>query len=162
MTPIPVLKYVPLPTDQVRGFQRSTVDSNGLMPERVSQGSGPCRHCLCPIQPHEEMLVLGYCPFPSLQPYAETGPIFLHARECDPYTEVSVLPAMYGSASDALMIVRGYGYNNRIEYSATAVVAVNQLEKSCRELLANEDVAYLHIRDASTNCYQFRVERGAA
>ena len=69
---------------------------------------------------------------------------------------------MYDRATDALMIVRGYGHNNRIEYSATAVVAVNQLEKSCRDLLANEDAAYLHIRGASTNCYQFRVERGAA
>ena len=162
MTPIQTLKYLPLPTDQVRSFQRGKVDSNGQIPERVSQGGGPCRYCLCPIQPHEEMLVLGHCPIPSLQPYAETGPIFLHARECDPYTEVSVLPTMYDRAADALMIVRGYGHNNRIEHTATAVIAVNQLEKICRESLANENVAYLHIRGASTNCYQFRVERGAA
>ena len=77
-----------------------------------------------------------------------------------PYTEVSVLPAMYDSTADTLMIIRGYGYNHRIEYSAATVVAINQLEKSCRDLLVNDAVAYLHIRGASTNCYQFRVERG--
>ena len=162
MEPIHSLKYISLPTDQVRGFQRGTVDSNGLMPERVSQGGGPCRHCLCPIHPHEEMLILGYCPFPSLQPYAETGPIFLHAKECKPYTDINVLPVMFSDSPDALMIVRGYNYNDRIEYGATAVISVNRLEKNCRDLLINEDVAYLHIRSALTNCYQFRVDGGSS
>lgn len=160
-TVIKALKYIPIPTEHARRFQHGQVDSNGQVPERLSQGGGPCRHCLCPIQPHEEMLIIGYRPFPSPQPYAETGPIFLHAKECEPYTEIGVLPAMFGNAPDALMIVRGYNYNDRIEYGATAVITVNQLDKSCKDLLMNEEVAYLHIRFASTNCYQFRVERGS-
>ena len=155
------LKYIHIPTEHARGFQHGQVDSNGQVPERVSEGGGPCRHCLQPIQPHEEMLIIGYRPFPSPQPYAETGPIFLHAKECEPYTDISVLPAMFSDAHETLMIVRGYNHNDRIEYGATAVVAANQLDKSCKNLLMNEEVAYLHIRFAPTNCYQFRVERGS-
>jgi hypothetical protein len=160
MTTVKTINYVPLPTDQVRDFQRGKIDSNGLVPERVSQGGGPCRHCLSQIQPNEEKLVLGYRPFPSLQPYAETGPIFLHAKECEAYNDRSVLPAMFEGMPDVLMIARGYDHNDRIEYGAMSVVAVNQLENCCSDLVKNERVAYIHVRFAATNCYQFRVERG--
>ncbi|WP_311199791.1 hypothetical protein [Jannaschia sp. M317] len=32
------------------------------------------------------MLICALCPFPAMQPYAETGPIFLHAADCPPGT----------------------------------------------------------------------------
>ena len=67
---------------------------------------------------------------------------------------------MFGNAPETLMIVRGYNAIDRIEYGATAVVSANQLDNSCKDLLMSGEVAYLHIRFAPTNCYQFRVERG--
>ena len=156
-----LLKFLPIPTGYVRSIQRGELDSNGQTPERHSKGGGPCRHCLQPINSDEEMLVIGYCPFPTPQPYAETGPIFLHARNCASYKDTNNLPHMFKKNSNSLMIVRGYGSDDRIQYDATAVIPVSELEIQCKKLLLNPEVIYLHVRFAATNCYQFRVERGS-
>jgi hypothetical protein len=70
-----------LPTETVRALQAGAADAYGMPPERkISDGDGvPCRHCLKNVGAGEPYLVLAYRPFPELQPYAETGPIFLHA-----------------------------------------------------------------------------------
>lgn len=77
-----LLRYVALPTEEVRALQRGGPDAYGMVPEkRISDGDGvPCRHCLTNVAAGKEYLVLAYRPFPDLQPYAETGPIFLCAE----------------------------------------------------------------------------------
>lgn len=153
-----MLRTVPLPTDQVRALQNGALDANGLKPKRVAQGGGPCRHCLQAIGKNEEKLVLCYRPFEQLQPYSESGPIFLHARPCLPYSEPNILPDMMKTWGDSLIIVRGYNSDHQIQYDAAVVVAADHLDKYCRQLLANHQVMYLHVRAAATNCYQFRIE----
>ena len=56
-------------------------------------------------------------------------------------------------------IVRGYSAENRILYGTGAVVPNADIPAYAQDLLAREDVAYLHIRSARNNCYQCRVER---
>lgn len=153
-----ILKIIPVPTQKVRAFQSGALDANGSIPERIAEGGGPCRHCLKPIHMSEEKLVLCYRPFDSLQPYAESGPIFLHAKKCSPYDKSNQLPDMLRDWGDALLIARGYTREDRIQYNAAVVIPANQLEKYCCQLLADKLVAYIHIRLGSTNCYQFRVE----
>ena len=64
-------------------------DAHGQKPEKqISDGDGvPCRHCLTRVAKGEPYLVLAYRPFPRDQPYAETGPIFLHAEPCPRFEE---------------------------------------------------------------------------
>ncbi|MEZ5754860.1 MAG: DUF1203 domain-containing protein [Paracoccaceae bacterium] len=80
-----MLRFVPIPTEIARAYQADGLDSYGLLPERrVSDGGGnPCRHCLRMIPAGAGMLVLAHRPFGALQPYAETGPIFLCADPCE-------------------------------------------------------------------------------
>ena len=156
MTPI---RYVALPTDAVRNLQNGGMDANGMSPEmRLSDGQGnPCRHCLNEIAKDEEMLILAYRPFPALQPYAELGPIFLHAAPCSRHPEAVALPAMFRGY--ARMLVRGYGRDDRIRYGTGRVVDIGELDATCATLLGDPEVAYLHLRSAANNCYQCRVER---
>ena len=51
-------------------------DANGLPERHVSEGTGPCRHCLGEIAGSAPYLILAHRPFPKPQPYAEVGPIF--------------------------------------------------------------------------------------
>ncbi|WP_428610598.1 DUF1203 domain-containing protein [Sedimenticola sp.] len=153
------IRVVPIPTPQVRAYQRGAPDANHRPPERHKTGGGPCRHCLEPIAVDEEKLVLAYRPFEALQPYAEVGPIFLHARPCAAYDNQHEVPKMFEDWGESLVIVRGYGDDHRICYDTCKVVPANSLEDTCRELLQTPDVAYLHVRAAQTNCYQCRVER---
>ena len=147
-----------IPTPHAKQLRRGGPDAHGQAAlRRRAEGSGnPCRHCLRLIDEGEDKLVLAYRPFTGLQPYAETGPIFLHARGCERY-DGDALPAWFGFMAPAL--VRGYDASDWIVYETGSVVDGRELEAACRRILANEAVAYVHIR-SKFNCFQCRVERG--
>ncbi|PLP58669.1 DUF1203 domain-containing protein [Mesorhizobium loti] len=149
-----------LPTEAVRALQRGGHDAYGHAPERrISDGDGvPCRHCLKTVAAGEGYLILAYRPFPELQPYAETGPIFLHAEECERAEETANIPELFLETRD--YIVRGYSADNRIVYGTGAVVPTPDIAERAGMLLEREDIAYLHMRSARNNCYQCRIERG--
>ena len=150
-------RFVPIPTEIVRAYQADGVDSYGLFPERrVSEGGGnPCRHCLRMIPEGAAMLVLAHRPFASLQPYAETGPIFLCADPCEAGGGAQ-MPEILASSD---YIVRGYGADERIVYGTGGVVETGRIPARAAELLARADVEFVHVRSARNNCFQLRVER---
>ena len=78
------IRFVALESKLVGGLRDGHPDANGQPPERreAPVEGYPCRHCLGPIAAGEPFLVLAHRPFPALQPYAEVGPIFLHAEAC--------------------------------------------------------------------------------
>jgi hypothetical protein len=154
------IQFKALPTEDVRRLQHGGSDAYGFTPERkTSDGDGvPCRHCLRNVAAGDDYLILAYRPFPALQPYAETGPIFLHADECERAAEAEVLPELFAQTKD--YIVRGYGADDRIVYGSGAVVPTQDIPARAESLLARSDIAYLHMRSARNNCYQCRIERG--
>ena len=133
------------------------VDANGhrALTRKAVGLANPCRHCLQLIAEGDEMLVLAYRPFKALQPYAEVGPIFLHGRECLRY-ESNDLPPWFAYLQPAL--IRGYGNDDWIRYESGAVVEGGKLANECEEILAQPEVAYVHIR-SKFNCFQCRVDR---
>ena len=107
----------------------------------------------------EDYLILAHRPFPELQPYAETGPIFLHAEPCQRAEESDVLPELFRPTPD--YILRGYGHDDRIVYGTGAVVPTHQICGRAHELAGSApEIAYVHMRSAKNNCYQCRIERG--
>lgn len=152
------IQFTALPTDAVRAAQAGGPDAYGLIPERrVSDGAGvPCRHCLRMVAAGEPYLVLAWRPFPALQPYAETGPIFLHAEACPPAEPASALPEIMESPD---YILRGYGPDDRIIYGTGAVVPTSGIAERALALLDRPEIAYLHVRSARNNCYQLRIDR---
>jgi hypothetical protein len=156
---MPQLRFSALPTVEVRAVQAGGSDANGRPPERtVSDGDGnPCRHCLTEITAGDPMLVLAWRPFPGLQPYAEVGPIFLHADRCARW-EAEGVPSMF--LGWERLLIRGYGVDDRIVYGTGRIVATSGLADAAVALLARPEVAYLHVRSASNNCYQARIDRG--
>lgn len=154
------LRFVALTTETVRALQSGAADANGQAPERhVSDGNGvPCRHCLTDVAEGAPFLILAHRPFPKAQPYAETGPIFLHAEPCERHGETADVPALFRNRAQAL--IRGYGTDDRIVYGTGRVVASSEIAVAARALLERPEVAYLHLRSATNNCYQCRIERG--
>lgn len=154
------LKFSAMPTTQVRAYQAGEPDANGIRPEiAVSDGGGnPCRHCLTEIPAGEKMLVLAHRPFDELQPYAEVGPIFLCADGCERHPDAAELPEMFHNWEK--MLIKGYTADNRILYGTGKIVEMPQLEKQAAEIFSNPAVTYIHMRSASNNCYQARIERG--
>lgn len=152
------IRFHALPTDPVRALQAGGPDAYGQLPEaRISDGDGvPCRHCLRNVGAGQAYIVLAYRPFPVAQPYAETGPIFLHAEPCGQAVPAAALPAILDSPD---YIVRGYGADDRIVYGTGQVTMTPAIGGYAQNLFERDDIAYLHVRSARNNCYQCRIER---
>lgn len=146
-----------IPVDHVQRLRTGGLDANGQVPlRRVAHGmANPCRHCLQLIAEGDTMLVLAYRPFNAVQPYAEVGPIFLHAGDCHPY-QSNALPAWFTFLEPA--VIRGYGVDDWIRYETGSVVSGGVLADACAQILSDSEISYVHIR-SKFNCYQCRVER---
>lgn len=151
-----------MPEAEARRFQAGGADAYGLKPERmISDGDGvPCRHCLQCVAKGEAYLVLAYRPFASLQPYAETGPIFLHAEECRRAADSSDVPPMLARRESHL--IKGYGNDERIVYGTGAVVRSADLAEAAGRILARDDVAFVHLRSSKNNCFTCKIDRADA
>ncbi len=147
-----------MPTETAEAFRSGALDANGQRPEEhVSNGPGnPCRHCLDFIAPGEPMLVLAYRPFPQPQPYAEIGPIFLHRKACMRFENAEHIPEVLSSSPTYM--IRGYGHDDRIIYGSGQVVASKDIEEAARRLFEDTDIVYAHVRSASNNCFQCRID----
>lgn len=153
------IKFESLPTHDVIALQNGARDAYGHKPERqISDGDGvPCRHCLKNIAKGDAYLVLAYRPFLSLQPYAETGPIFLHAEACEKVAPGGQLPEILSSPD---YIMRGYDAGERIIYGTGGVVSTNSIAARAEQLFGDENVTFIHVRSAQNNCFQCRIDRG--
>lgn len=153
------IRIAALETALVRSLQSGGPDANGHAPERhiCNGGMMPCRHCLTDIKAGEPYLILAHRPFPTAQPYAEQGPIFLHAEPCERHLEGAAVPALFLERQGYL--IRGYAADDRIVYGTGRIVAPAAMAAAAQAMFGNDRVAYIHVRSASNNCYQARIDR---
>src|SRR3546814_18716728 len=95
------------------------------------------------------MLVLAHRPFPAPQPYAELGPIFLHAEVCQRYDAAAGVPAMF--LRREAILLRGYGADDRIVYGTGKVFATAEIESVASHLFQTNAVASHHPRPPRNN-----------
>jgi Protein of unknown function (DUF1203) len=152
------IRFVALDTTTIEALRAGAPDANGQPAERHTATSDglPCRHCLETIKTGEPYLILGHRPFPAPQPYAEVGPIFLHAETCPKGGNSDAIPGFLDSPR---YMVRGYGADDRIVYGTGQIVATAEIPAAAERLFANLTVRYLHVRSASNNCYHCRIDR---
>lgn len=133
-------------------------DANGQPAERtVSDGPGnPCRHCLRPVPEGAAMLICAHRPFSRLQPYAETGPIFLCADACTRH-DGRTQPEVLTTSPDYLL--KGYREDERIYYGTGRVVPRDEVAAYAARLMDDPGVAFVDVRSARNNCFQLRIRR---
>ena len=155
------IRFLPLPSDKVHALRGGAHDAYGCVPEhRRSDGDGnPCRHCLGFIPKGAGMLVLAHRPFDGLQPYAETGPIFLCADACAPWSGPG-LPPILTSSPDYLL--KGYTSDQRIRYGTGRIVARQDIAAYAAALLERPEISFVDVRSARNNCFQVRILRSGA
>ncbi len=153
------IRFSSMPTDQAKQYWAGTVDANGQKPEvHISDGTGvPCRHCQQDVAQGERFLILAHRPFPRPQPYAEVGPIFLHADACERYPETDQVPAMFLKRESYLL--KGYGRDDRIIYGTGQIVKSVDVVEAASRIFDRDDVKYVHVRSALNNCFSCRIDR---
>jgi len=143
-----------MPKEIADKYRTGAPDAYGNKAEQmVSDGDAPCRCCLRIIPKGKEMLVFAYRPFKKVQPYAETGPVFLCAIECHAGDNEET-PEILTSPS---YLLKGYSSNERIIYGTGKITATDEIESYADELLKRADVAFVDLRSASNNCWQARL-----
>ena len=151
----PGFRIVPLPTevaDSARRFANAGAADHAVITV-ASPDSSPCRHCLRWAQPGERVILFPYAAIPSGQPYSETGPIFVHADECQRYDAINEYPANFRNGR----VFRAYDSNYNI--IDTQVVDGSEPEVVMESLLQNPDTAFVDVRSVTHGCFTFRVQR---
>jgi len=153
-----VITFTAMPTEWAEALWQGGPDAYGNTPDqRVSDGIGvPCRHCLRIVPAGEQYLIVACRPFSSLQPYAETGPVFLCASPCERAPDGPSIPEILKSDD---YIVRGYDSEDRIVYGTGSVTPTSQIVQASKQIFSDGRISYVHIRSSHNNCYQCRVER---
>ena len=152
------MRFIPYDPATVSALRAGGPDAYGRPAERaVSDGDGnPCRACLQDIDAGEAMLIAAARPFDGLHPYAETGPIFLHADDCPAWDGDGVPPILTTSPD---YLVKGYNADERIRYGTGAIVPAGRIVQEVEARLARDDVAFVDVRSARNNCFQARAVR---
>jgi Protein of unknown function (DUF1203) len=148
----------PIPADELRDIRAAGTDEAGnqLIPQAVTEGGNPLRCCLRETRPGEQVLLIAYTPPGTRGPYAERGPVFIHAGPCEGYLSTDLYPP---GLSHRQQVVRAYDQDGRI---ADGVLADNgeHAVAVIHEMFARPGVALVHLRNVGYGCYNFTVRRG--
>lgn len=148
-------RIIPLPTDVAEEARRAAAAgaTDHTIITVASPNEAPCRHCLRWARPGERVILFPYASIPPGRPYSETGPIFVHADECQRYAASDQFPADFRRNR----VMRAYDSND--DMIDARVIDGDEIEPVVEELLHNPATAFLQARSVSRGCYTFRMER---
>ncbi|MEB3346973.1 DUF1203 domain-containing protein [Aquimarina gracilis] len=154
-------KIVPLSKEYASKIRATMVDEFGN--EVVSQtatGFGPCRVSLKPFQPRvDTRLLLSHKPFCIDNAFAQSGPIFINKKEVEPYADINRFPPeiKVDKQNFPLTLI---GYDQRQNMIFTRLVGEDDVDVLISEIFQkNEEIAYLHARNAEAGCFICKIER---
>jgi len=148
-------RILPLPTE-IAEAARHAVEagaSDHAIVSADSPGSSPCRHCLRWAQPGERVILFPYAAIPSGHPYSETGPIFVHADQCQRYSATNEYPADFRNGR----VFRAY--DSKYNIIEAEIVNGSEPEVVIESLFQNPDTAFVDVRSVTHGCFTFRVQR---
>jgi hypothetical protein len=148
-------RILPLPTEIAEAARHAVKAgaSDHAIVSADSPGSSPCRHCLRWAQPGERVILFPYAPIPSGHPYSETGPIFVHADECQRYSATKEYPADFRNGR----VFRAYDAKYKI--IDAQIMNGSEPEAVIESLFQNPDTAFVDVRSVTHGCFTFRVQR---
>ena len=127
---------------------------NPLEPRVVRDSGGtPLRCCLREADAGGRVVLVAYRPAAVGGPYAEVGPVFVHAERCDGYTGSSY-PEGFRHRQQLLR-----AYDEQGRQVENVIVDGVRAELAIADLLDRHDVAFVHSRNVLAGCYMFAITR---
>lgn len=114
----------------------------------------PCRVSLEDAEIGEEVILLPYQHHKTNSPYQASGPIFVRKTAKTPTLETNEIPKMF---SHRLLSLRGYDKDGIMK--GASVTEGHLLKEQIIKTFENEEIAYIHIHNASPGCYNCVIER---
>ena len=127
---------------------------NALAPFSA-EGWEPLRCCLIVAGAGDRILLISYSPFTVVSPWAETGPVFVHAVRCPGYRTCDELP---GALRTGPRVLRPYHADGSLDYADITVVdAGDDIEDHVLDLLRRPAVDTVHVRALGPQCFTYAV-----
>jgi hypothetical protein len=117
-------------------------------------GETPLRCCLREAGVGESVALIAHQPSDRGGPYAEVGPIFIHAEPCDGYQTPRAYPEGFRHRRQ---LFRAYGADGRPVHNQ--IVEPADVFSVIAEEFERPDVAFIHSRNVLAGCYMFAIHR---
>lgn len=131
---------------------------NRLRPFAATGQGEPLRCCLRYAGPGEQITLISYAPFVQPSVWREVGPVYIHAARCDGYLPAGRLPEQLATGP---RVLRTYRADDTMNYDHNTVVTGEaDLQPIIERLLAEPDVATVHVRTLAPQCFLYAVTAG--
>ena len=149
-------KVTPISKTIADSVREMMVSPHGNLPalSSIADGYGPCRCCLRFFkQGEEERIYISYDPFVGNSNLPLPGPVFIHAEDCDEYSEEIFPKHLLGIP----LIFEAYG--DHIRLAASEVVDRGGYNEQIDKILAMPDVNSIHLRNGEAGCFIAKILR---
>jgi hypothetical protein len=155
-------RVTPIPAEVLERIRAAGHDDfgNPLVAVTSEEGGAPMRCCLRPAEPGDRLCLIAYRPFTRPGPYAESGPVFIHAEACAGYASTSIYPPGYRDWPT--MVFRPYCHDGSIAYDAIRMGDGATAEALIASTLADPGIEFIHARNVHAGCYMFCIGRAGA
>jgi hypothetical protein len=118
----------------------------------------PLRCCLRDAEESEEVALLSWQPLTEApdSPYAEIGPIFIHAQPCPGAAVSGAYPEGFRSRQQLMRSYRADG--DMLDYEITQGP---EAETTIEKLLCDPEAAVIHSRNVLAGCFMFAIRPSA-
>jgi Protein of unknown function (DUF1203) len=150
-------QIVALPPERLESTRRSGRDDGGNAGLRLvtAEGGEPLRCCLRVAEANEALALIAYRPFETAGPYAETGPVFVHAEKCEGYPTPERYPDDFRGWQQ---VFRCYDAQGDI-IGGRLAGGGDRPEEVISELFTNPAVERIHTRNVVYGCYMLEIRR---
>lgn len=154
-------KIIPLSKAYADRIRETQLDDFGHpVIEQVAKGKGPCRVSLQPFEKGKDVrLLLSHSPFTIDNPFNQPGPVFIHKEPVEPYCDIYRFPPAIKADKESFpLTLIGYDTDQRMVY--TRLVGNDDVDELIAGIFETEEnVAYLHARNAEAGCFICKIER---
>ena len=154
MTDVHYLAIDPHRLDVMRGKGADEFGNPWL--RQTAQGWEPLRCCLRKAAADEDIALISYSPWAGgWTPWAEAGPVFVHFRRCPGYRTPAEYPP---GLRESHCLLNPFDRTGARAYAHITFVEPHEdHDAAVQAVMAQPDVAYLHVRSAVAQCFTFEV-----
>jgi Protein of unknown function (DUF1203) len=149
------LSVIPIDPSRLEAIRDAGKDEHGNPFAGYSAaGWEPLRYCLRVARDGERIALISYSPLTQPSPWAEVGPVYVHADACEGYASGELPPELRTGPR----ILRSYHADGSLDYDDIVYVPKGEdIEPALRDLLARAAVAAVHVRASLTQCFTYEV-----
>ena len=154
-------KIIPLTKEYAARIRQTKTDDFGReVTEHLATGKGPCRVSLKPFTIGEDVrLLFSHTPFTVDNAFNQPGPVFIHQKEVEPYSDVYRFPpAIKADKENFPLSLIGYSKEQKMVF--TKLVGDDDVDLLIPKIFKDHpNVEYLHARNAEACCFICKIER---